>query len=505
MSLGTAIAQGIEMQERVSPSRPSRLGTRRRRPGREAGSQADALAAGASWPRKRPPSLDTDKQLQTTESEPGQSARDWLRSNETEHDRYSRQIGFHGQLLSSYHQLWQDYAAAAREAQNAGDTDAAEKMLKASAQWEKKWLRVHNCRTEWIAFRADCCKSKTQPMAVPVGCNDRLCPLCAWDRSRVARKRIKRMFDRLTHPALITLTIPNVPLFDHKMRPLSKRHYEHFRKRVRQFIKQHETAILGGVYSLETTYNRAAQTWHIHVHILADMCSPLPAKTEMTTVAGQRFCQFTVIKRKLEWDWMRLWTKDHGKRARKNASENQRLKESNLFEQWMIDCRENALKRWTPSGYVPLDLSPAEAARRSEWNRKNRRVVDVRPVTDRDGAAAEVLKYITKVADFSDCPEAVEAFANAVRGARLIQTFGSWYGVKIDTDRNQDAQEDWGDLQCSCGCNFWKAFAVVHRRDVQMDERGRWWLKRPHDYNSAGTVPRPTARAANIARGKAKQ
>lgn len=493
-------AAAMEMQERVAPSRPSRLGTHRRRPRAGAASEV-----GASWPRQRPPSLDTDKQLQTTGKKPEENLRDWLDRQETESDRYGRQIVFHGQLLSSYHQLWQDHAAAEREARANGDFDAAERMMKLAAMWEKRWLRVHNCRTEWIAFRAECCKGSSQPMAVPVGCNDRLCPLCAWDRSRMARKRIKRMFDKhLDHPVLITLTVPNVPLVDKKGRMLAKRHFEHFRKRVKQFVSQHYQWIKGGVYSLETTFNRAERSWHIHVHILADVCSALPAKTEVTEIDGRRYSQFTVIKRKLEFDWLRLWTKKRGKKARKNASEMRRNGDAYDFSKWMEECRENAVRRWTPAGYVDMALPPGELRRRTIWNRANRRVVDVRPVTDRDRAALEVLKYITKVADFSDCPEAVEAFATAVKGARLIQTFGSWYGLKIDLGRNEDALEDWGDFKCACGCNFWKPFAVMHRRDVEMDEQGRWWLKRPFGYNSAGTVPRPTIRALGLARGKAK-
>jgi hypothetical protein len=173
---------------------------------------------------------------------------------------------------------------------------------------------------------------------------------------------------------------------------------------------------------------------------------------------------------------------------------------------------------------------------RTAWNSENRRVIDIRPVTDRDGAAREVLKYITKVADFSDIPEAVEGFSNAVRGARLIQTFGSWYGALecadcgakykqaqarklkrkcsecggriitfgdvITKPPNLDALEDWGGMRCACGCNFWKSFGVLYRRDVEMDLTGRWLVKPGHNPRYGGTAARPTIRADSIARGK---
>lgn len=450
------------MQERQAPSRPLRLGTRRRRAKRA------ASEAGASSARfLRAPSLDTDKQLQTT-------VREWMASQETEESLYRRQIALHGQLLGTYHQLWQDHAAA-------GHQDEA-------AKWEKKWIRLYNCRNEWIGYRAECCQSMTQPVAVPIGCNDRLCPLCAWDRSRESRKRIKTLFDRLTHPVLITLTIPNQD-------SIRKHDFTLFRQRVRNFIKQHSEWIKGGVYSLETTRNRVDGTWHIHAHVLADVCSPLPPKTEKTELAGQRVYAFTAIKLKLEFDWLRLWCGDWGKKARKD-SDRAHSTGKYTFESWVEKGRQMRVKEWRDGAYrVMSDLTARDVAARTVWNAKNRRVVDMRPVMDRDGAAREVLKYITKVADFSDDSTAVEAFANAVRGARLIQTFGTWYGVRLDEKPDPNAPKDWGDLKCACGCNIWRRMGVFYRRDVEMDEKGRWWLTNIHNYNSAGTVPRPTIRA----------
>lgn len=477
MSIETAIAVPEGMQERVAPSRPFRLGTRRRRP-----SRARFTGDGGREAAKRPSSLDTGNHLQTTAAKPHETVREWLARRENEESIYNRQLHLHAELYNTYHKLWQDRAAA-------GDHASAVK-------WEKRALRLRNCRHEWIGYFADCCKSQTQPLAVPIGCNDRLCPLCAWDRSRIARRRIKAMFDRLTHPALITLTIPNIPMFDRKNRPLRKHHFSLFRHRVKQFIGRHKAWILGGVYSLETTFNRQQKTWHIHVHILADVSSPLPPKTEKTMLAGQRVCMFTAIKLRLEYDWVRLWTDHLGKAARKNASQMRREGDAYDFDEWVTAGREMRVREWTPLGYRRIpDLSEAEFARRTAWNIRNRRVVDVRPVEDRDGAVKEVLKYITKCADFSDTPEAVEMFAEAVRGSRLIQTFGSWYGVKLDEKPNPNEPRDWGDFKCSCGCNMWRRMGIFHRRDVSMDSHGRWWLTRIHNWQSAGTVARPTIRA----------
>src|SRR5208337_1849544 len=152
------------------------------------------------------------------------------------------------QLNGTIYTVWQKYAVAGNDAE--------------ALKWEKQWIQVHNCQKEWIGYRAACCGERTRAIAVPVGCNHRLCPLCAWHRSQRARVHIKTMFDRLTHPVLITLTIPN--------KETIRRHdFTLLRQRIRQFIAQHKNWILGGVYSLETTCNRAEKTWHIHAHILA--------------------------------------------------------------------------------------------------------------------------------------------------------------------------------------------------------------------------------------------
>lgn len=457
----------LVMETRQAPSRPCRLGTRRRR----ARLARAVPEAGASCSGRKPgaPSLDTEKQLAT-------SVLEWEQEHRTEADIRREQVALHHQLNNTVHAIWQRHAAA-------GEIEEALK-------WEKQWLHIHNCQTEWIGYRAACCGPFTTPIAVPIGCNHRLCPLCAWHRSKIARKRIKTMFDRLTHPVLITLTVPNKD-------GIRKHDFTLFRQRVRQFIAQHNAWILGGVYSLETTYNRAEKTWHIHAHILADVAASLPCKTEKIDLAGKRIYAFTALKLRMEFDWLRLWGNQWGKAARKDASRMRREGDTYCFEEWVKAGRENVTKEWRGGAYQPIEgLSVAAAAARKEWNTINRRVVDVRPVLDRDGAAREVLKYITKVADFSDLPEAVEAFCNATRGARLIQTFGSWYGVKLDDAPDPEHPEDWGEMKCSCGLNMWERMeGVFSRDDVEMDVAGRWHLKRPLDYKCRGTVPRPTIRA----------
>jgi hypothetical protein len=396
-------------------------------------------------------SLDTGKHLATTDA--NQSVAQWLKDQERPFDVYRNKLRMRDVLLDSMYRLFQNKTEQ-------GDEVRAER-------WWKAYIRLHNCQGEWIGYRAECCH--TRPVAVPVGCNYRLCPLCAAHRAEMARKRVRAMFDKLTHPVLITLTIPN-------LQHISKADFTRFRQKVKTFIKQHPW-LRGGVYSLETTYNRTSKTWHIHVHILADSETPLPTKAERITVAGRSMYLFTLRKLSLEFDWVRQWRTVGAKRKlRKNASTVSEARENSVFCTWMESTQACKTLRFNPTKRKyekNTDLSALELARRERWNRENRRVVDLRPVTDREGAAFEVLKYITKGFAFSDLPEAVEEFMNAVHGARLIATFGSWYGVKLDGDANE---HDWSQMQCECGRNEWKPMGIFFANDVAMDDQGRYYV-----------------------------
>ena len=166
-------------------------------------------------------------------------------------------------------------------------------------KWERAYFAIGNCGKEWIGYRASCCGDKTPSIAVPIGCNHRLCPLCAWHRSQRARVRIKTIFDRLTHPVMITLTVPNP-------KKISKHTFTMFRQRVRAWIAQWNELCKGGVYSIETTYNRTLKTWHIHAHVLADFSRPLPSKTNKVDFCGARAYAFTALKWRMEYDWLLL-------------------------------------------------------------------------------------------------------------------------------------------------------------------------------------------------------
>ena len=517
-------------EQRVAPSRPYRLGTRRRKP--RQGVSALPEAGASRSPERRAPSLDTGNHLATT-------CRNWLKEQETDFDKYQNRVRLWRQLLGTVHKLWQDAAAAPRkddeqrwwiayDEQRAsireGENREYDKFLLKRRQkvadepaayitalyleawkkrnpppgqagealrWEKQYFQLLNCEGEWIGKAAKCCGDKTRAVAIPIGCNHRLCPLCAWRRSEGAQRKTKKLFDRLTHPQFITLTTPN-------LKSISKRSFNFYRKKVTQFIKGHPEMFLGGVYAIETTYNRVEKTWHLHAHALVDGTFALPAKEQRIDFAGRNMPAFTYLKLALEFDWSRMWCKALPKKPRKNANVDTLLGERFDFETWVRSCFANRLKVWNAKRgeWMPIQgLSAEEMQRRTDWNAANRRVMWIKPVDDRERAAKEVLKYITKCADFCDDSTAVKLFYDATRGARLMQTFGSWYGVNFDTDFDTRHMEDCGKLECACGTNHWERVGIFRFRDVEPGEAGRWYLKRTIDHNLGGTVPRPTIRA----------
>jgi len=319
----------------------------------------------------------------------------------------------------------------------------------------KEYERLQNCQAEWIGFAPTACCGTA--LAVPIGCNHRLCFLCNGARAEKGRERIRKLFDRLTHPVMLTLTIPNLT-------HINKRTFSQFRQRWNRLRKMHSGWMLGGMIAFETTYNSqpgCPAPWHVHAHVLIDAAFTLPrCRCPFTTDAGGRRtrrhaheCEFVRFKRCLEFDWFLL---TGGRSAGWHSADRDYWYHATFPDTW----------RDRPG--------------RDEWNLQNRRTVDIRAVTDRKKAAFEVLKYITKASHFAHVPEAVDEFITAVRGSRMLQTFGTWYGVKFDEDVNT-----WDHLQCKCGQNHFVRDErggllrkKIFREGVHMDpETGRWYAR----------------------------
>lgn len=96
-------------------------------------------------------------------------------------------------------------------------------------------------------------------------CKDRLCPLCSRIRGLECTEKITELVKRMNSPRFLTLTVKNS---DVPLRAQVNRLFECFKDfRKRKSWKGH---VVGGVYSLEVTWNQRDQTWHPHLHLIID-------------------------------------------------------------------------------------------------------------------------------------------------------------------------------------------------------------------------------------------
>ena len=123
--------------------------------------------------------------------------------------------------------------------------------------------RVRNCCQTFRAYKAYCCGDT---IAFPYSCGHRLCPLCMRRRSAFLRDRILHDFlPKMKHPVHIVLTVENVEHIDKDYFSWLRNCFTKLRHR-----KVFEECS-GGVYSIETSYNLEVGTWHVHLHVLADV------------------------------------------------------------------------------------------------------------------------------------------------------------------------------------------------------------------------------------------
>jgi len=86
------------------------------------------------------------------------------------------------------------------------------------------------------------------------------------------------------------------------------------------------------------------------------------------------------------------------------------------------------------------------------------------------GTAFELLKYVTKLADFVHIPEAVGAFVDATRRTRFLRTYGCLYGLKLAEEDGDGAEA----LECpDCGSPDVEVLRhCFSRNDVYFDGSG---------------------------------
>lgn len=92
--------------------------------------------------------------------------------------------------------------------------------------------------------------------------------------------------------------------------------------------------------------------------------------------------------------------------------------------------------------------------------------VDIRQADYKAGK--EVLKYITKVADFVDYPERVDEYLAATKGSRLFHTFGNVHNFNEDLNDEDDLNNE--------NQNYsWEFLRTIKKGDTYEDEDGFVW------------------------------
>jgi hypothetical protein len=82
-------------------------------------------------------------------------------------------------------------------------------------------------------------------------------------------------------------------------------------------------------------------------------------------------------------------------------------------------------------------------------------------------AARELVKYITKASDLVGDPIAAEQFLDAVYNRRLLRTYGTFYGLKLE-DEGAAHEEVCPD----CGTNEWVLTSFIAPQQISMDFTG---------------------------------
>ena len=131
-----------------------------------------------------------------------------------------------------------------------------------SAGRKKEAMSVLGCCQQFRVYKALCCGDT---VAFPYSCGHRLCPVCMRRRSAFLSERVRDILSKMSHPVHIVLTVKNVKHIDKAYFTWLRGCFTKLRHR-RLF-----DGMRGGGYTIETTYNSRAGSWHVHLHILADV------------------------------------------------------------------------------------------------------------------------------------------------------------------------------------------------------------------------------------------
>lgn len=110
--------------------------------------------------------------------------------------------------------------------------------------------------------------------------------------------------------------------------------------------------------------------------------------------------------------------------------------------------------------YLPFE------ALRQEWSESTRHTGQTAFIRKADaGTVRELLKYVTKVSDFVEHPAAVDNFLGAVARRRFIRTYGTFYRIPVEEEKNGSHCPD-------CGSDCVADIGVAHASQLILDYKG---------------------------------
>ncbi|HZC23341.1 MAG TPA: protein rep [Candidatus Binatia bacterium] len=95
-----------------------------------------------------------------------------------------------------------------------------------------------------------------------------------------------------------------------------------------------------------------------------------------------------------------------------------------------------------------------------------------------EGTVRELIKYVTKIADLLDDANALDEFLTAIERRRLVRTYGTFYGLKVDDEELPQQDGDCPDCGPHAHVSVVK-LGYVAPQQVSLDLKGVLRVKRP--------------------------
>lgn len=129
----------------------------------------------------------------------------------------------------------------------------------------KLWVsstKIEDCGKETNFYR---CLECGELNADPIGCKQRLCPVCMKSRSNRMVRDLMDKFVWFWNPKLLTVTVKNFKVLTKQKIDKARKDFDNLLRR-----KLFKDKCRGGYYTIEIVYNNDRKDWNLHIHSLID-------------------------------------------------------------------------------------------------------------------------------------------------------------------------------------------------------------------------------------------